>query len=433
MKATVRNNRHVAVWIWAGVGVVLLVALFAGLTFSAEKRVDQFFVDHFRDHTSVGKKPEDFGNAGAYYSFVIGVPVALLGAIVGAVASVLFATYTTSRDEVTIFRFIEETIKPLSAQIQTLILSFNRMIFHGNRLFQVAEDLASAIVDSGPVESREEFEKVIEKAINSLAVDKQSALKDGFSSIRTEMSVWERIYEEFALDVYGSLFARERISAVLEDKRGTAISYLRSVVPTDLLDKISIGSAPEMSTNEKRAKEQQVSDSKDAYANDFREILDRLNSVHGMPEAQHVLRAYLNLPNGLTTLEFLGAAMYSPIFTLKTPRQTNLFNRNPTVYSFMFNVGAARLLTLYQYIPERTALVRALEKIFGGRSMVARNFLEVAGPSPRNFLMLRNDDAISWQLENFDRLIVVSTSEGPAFYDKAIHGPIPTAQALVDA
>ena len=420
---------HTRLLLVIGLAVTAFLAALTGLAYVFQQMVQEFF-GHFHEKSGIGRSPGDFGNAGAYYSFVVGVPVAFLGALVGIVASGIFARYTGTRDEAQIFKFIEEAIDPVFVQINTLSNTLQNLIIEGNGLRRLAYQLdgdmsAERVPDESEDEPGEQLDpwERLEALLNADDGKLRSKLKGHLENIRGELEKWNSTFDALFGSMYAALFLRRRIDDVLSERRGTAVSYLRESLHHSLHAKIGIACirsvTEELSWHDTRGGA--------SYPNDPRTILENVIHFHSITASHHLLRTISFLSPEATTIEFLGAVIYLPSVYLKRPAKCP-GNPRKLIESYCINVGAAWIITLYQYIPEENAIFHSFKRIFANKSEVALNFIKLASPSPRFFLQLKVDDSMRDQLSLLRRLIVVRTNHGNEVYDPKVHGKIPSAE-----
>jgi hypothetical protein len=424
MKST-QGNRDRRL-LYFGIVVVLFVAALAGgLPYLIFQFVN-WYVGGMSHRPPHAPTVQDFGSAGEYFGLVIGVPLGLLATLIAAMASIFFAHYTLSKDEVAILSFVEELMRPMSAGIKEMVNAFVVLLRAGNNSMHLTRVIRDEVDTSSGAKTSDLMTK---EQLESF----QPQIQDNITAIRSALDAWTREYEVMISTMFGSLFAHEAIAAALSSEQGTANSYLRSVIPESLQDSLDLlgSTGADETSHGGRQSKQSVRDPA-AYSNDVRHVLSYLSHYHVVSfddALEWFVRAAILLPSDYTTIEFMGAAIYAPTFLLEKPLRGP---RGLIIRGYMVNIGAAQLMTLYQYIPNRQCIQSALIKIFENRSKAAEQFMELAAPTARDFVSFRTDDSIRWQFRRPERMIVVFVEQPDKnwvgeTYDKSRHGPIPAS------
>lgn len=382
---------------------------------------------------------QDFGNAGEYFSLVIGVPLAIVATLIAGAASVFFAQYTFSKDDVAIFSFVEELMRPVSQSIKNMVREFVALLKVGNDSIRLTWEIREAIKEKKPDGDNPNV-KIADLLTPEQRANFLPRIEKSIAAIKTSLEAWAREYEILLSTMFGTLFAREEVHNALASKPwGTANSYLRSILPIGLQDDLGLMTNTEESIaalssrdTASQASRKSVNPRDPAeYPNDIRQVLSYITGYDDVkPEValESFIGAARLLPTDFTTIEFIGAAINSPIFWLQKPHR-RMF-KGLTIHGYLFNLGAAQLLTLYQYIPDRPAIQSAIIKIFEHRSKAAENFVALAAPTARDFTRFSTDDSIRWQFLRPERMIVVLAERGSGnftseSYDRSEHGEIP--------
>ncbi|MGJ3230562.1 MAG: hypothetical protein ACFE0P_02055 [Oceanicaulis sp.] len=344
---------------------------------------------------------ETLGESGEYLNFLYGVPVALLGAVLGVFLTVLGFIFAKQQNEIEILRFVEE--KTLGATKTYILLRkiMERAMIQCSQLTQVSrratksrEELEQSELNTD--EKRRRLDEIAQQ--HRKDAEKQIARLAGVLSNPAEDEPGDpnllEIVENLATDPYTALFLREQTEA---RKLTSPLRYLSEHWPLD--------------------------DPSGLLRDDFLSISDNLALVSATPTYDDWEIAYTETPINATKLDILGAMLFSAIFQLKTPRET----KAGRVTGFIYNVGAAYLLGLYDMLPRKENVEAAFSRIFSDRSEAASNFLSAAGPDRTR--IASPDWLLGFEplLDKPERMII-TVIEGTAnqFYDGVSHGPLPT-------
>ncbi|MDR3526082.1 MAG: hypothetical protein P4L57_02310 [Rhizomicrobium sp.] len=418
-----------------GIGLLILaLTIFLILHFGLRQYIDQYLNELYARKTKV-PAVGDFGSAGEYFNIVIGVPLAFLGVLIAVAASIILAQFALTKDDIAIFTFVENLMRPVTKRIRGLVEAFIKLLAVGNQCDELMWRVHKAISASEPG-SHAPDARIIDRLTRAQREEFLSEMRSYLESITANLEDWTRQYEQLLGTMYGVLFAHEKIHAALAAKPwGTANSYLRVTLPPLFLKRLGLAGDLETASRASVRRHKNLRAKKDSrdpeeHSNDVRQILSYLATDNMKTEdalERFFAAAYL-LPTNSTTLEFVGLAIYPFKFILEKPQRRPL--HGVTIHGYLINMGAAQLATLYQYIPDRSAIETALNRIFERRSKAAEKLLEFAAPTPRDFTLFKVDDSICELIDHPERIIIVLVEREKGIisgetYNRSHHGEIP--------
>ncbi len=331
-----------------------------------------------------------FGSAGEYFNYIYGLPLAMVGAILGAIITLLASIVTRRQGDIQILEFVEKRIDRAVANYVRMIKIFEEMIQSSNRLRTTIEDLILTEIKRSEEEDRNPHgaEDIVLPHEGDLAPYLDDITKR-FHALYSEIS-------NLSQDTYTAMFFKRQIETLPPSHR--PLTFLKSHNPKD--SHILEGD----------------------FSENMYEVVSNLSALAEITELREFIHAYVQLPPGETSIEYAGFILYPKYLVLKNP----ITRKGKTIEGYAFNLGAAYILTLYQYFPTRACVKSVFADIFSNRSKVMMNFLDIAAPDKYEFGAPSFFSGIDEQFESLNRLIVVLMEDGNhEFYDPKQHGSIP--------
>ena len=369
------------------------------------------------DHTQATPHIDQLGNAGQFFSLIFGIPLAFITLLLG-IAGVWH--FNSSRDEVEILRFFEEKIlTPLGIHLQRITDEVQSLMGAANACRGMTHENIERFI-----ERTHQSDLYMEDIVASVDGEDRDVWDRAVVEIRNHIDVWVREYLNMLSHTYETALASDRIDELLAEEFGTPVQYLRTVVPRELHRRIwlehhdmdlgdgAVGAVDAVQARVRRS-----------FADDPRELcrdLARLAELSTVNDA--VIGVSSASPDGQTTVEYLGALLGVNYLELAEPKVAG----DTKIKGYWVNFGAAILLTLFQYLPERGSLYRSFARTYGTRSSLSLRFLATSGPEPRQFLSDGVYQSLAAQFGHWQRLVIVETDGGRTWYDRNRHGPIPS-------
>jgi hypothetical protein len=360
-------------------------------------------------------KLEAYSAAGSFFSLAYGLPLALASAAISGVIAYLAAKIAERQGDVEILKFVDAKTQPSTLVYRRLTATVAQVFAAGNEAREVGLLLLDRIDrEGGPgtsalydllEQSAEPFQRPegAEAFIQGIQdPDHKACLRLAYSAltdIHNGIYDLSARFEELKDDMYASIFARSRFDGVPDKMR--PLAWLRDRVPPN---------AP-------------IGDQ--VFKQDMPSLVRNLAGCAAVTRALELPGAALSVPDGNYTVDYLG---YVPQpYTLRPKYLVQAGDL--LIGAYRFNIGAAYILSITQYVPNKDTFASIFEHLFMGRSKVAMNFLDLAIVDERDSISPSMLHTLKPCLEDLNRLIMVDIFDGegfrPVFYNPDLHGPIP--------
>jgi hypothetical protein len=395
------------------IGIVGFIAI-AAIALWLYNWVPGWTSGHIREVPRLG----DLASAGQFFSLVFGIPLAFITLLLGVIGAWHFSS---SRDEVEILRFYEEKIlTPFGERLQKVTARVQELIQSTNICRDVCNEVWKRYVNAcGPNQPTPSgFSKW-------LSPEDRSKLLEAVGNIIEPIHVWADNYQAVLTRTYETALAFDRIDQLLAGENGTAIAYLCANLPPLLQGELVIEHTP-MTLQCKPAGRLCLDGNTNtrSHADDPYFLCQRLLWLaEHSDEIDAEFADVFGAPGGQTTVEYLGALLYGRTFDLVEPLSRPQMG-DVKIKGYIINLGAAIVLTLFQYLPTRKSLCRSFAKTYGTRSGVSQRFVLSSGPEPAQFLSASVYQSLVSQLGHWERLLLVRTTAGLECYEPERHGPI---------
>lgn len=337
------------------------------------------------------------GDAGEFLNLKYGVPVAFLGAVVGLIIAAVGYAFTSQQNEIDILRFVEEKALQSNEKYLALRRLMQRIVMGGNAIMHdIHEYEASQGEEPLSDDERQKARLELEGRLESTIATIRGLLSPDVSVSDPSGVTLRELAEQIQADCYTAYFVREQKAGLRPE---SPLGYLRTRLPAAAAASIS----------------RYLSDELD-------DVARNLDLLARGARAEHGVGAFKQMPFDALTIDVMGA-MIASYGVYAAPSTQAVDGR--AIRGYIFNIGAAYLLEIYDLLPDNASIVIAFNKIFGDRSEVATKFLEEAGPDRSRLASPIWHQSFSAQLENLDRLIIVDFEQGAnEFYDPQRHGPL---------
>ncbi len=328
---------------------------------------------------------QSVGNAGVFYSFLIGVPlsvaVALLGALIGA-------QITDRQGDIETLRFIEEKIGESQKVFIRIVKSLRIAMSTGNGLSRL---ISEKIQDEAQrsEEAGDEFD--VDRVVDSMG-ERYSQLK---IDLCNELGELCKAAEVSKSDLYAPLILRRSLSAATRE--GAALSYIQQNLPADHgINPIYLKA--------------------DVY-----DIAPLLLGWANALSPQSALTAKFLMPTPFKTSDLVGLmlarAAYAP---------TGRANANKsTVKLVYFNLGAAWIMQAYRSLPQKDDVSELFKEILERRSAIALRLLDTIGPDVANIESRHWLKSMDEKLDDRSNYIILRMESGDRVsYDPDKHGSL---------
>jgi hypothetical protein len=323
-------------------------------------------------------------SAGQYLNFIVGIPLTLLAALIGAWISYQIAQFNKSKDDFSILDFVDKVSSPV-VEAQSRIIATIEVVADAATLMK--EDVEAAfrkVSQTAPHQSTVEKLSVIEQELAEPIADNLARIGNSLTVIGTQ-------YTNLSLRMHSAMFLKERRKRI---ESTSPLVHLKRTLPDSTAYIYSTSTIPSM--------------------------VERLIWLHSQTTSRDLTRAYLFLPDQFTCIELSGMVLFSPYFALTTPIT---LHDGRIVIGYTVNVGAAFLTTLYASLPDKDDMLCSFRDLMEVPA-VAMRYLEKAGPSVHELALPNIDQAMAAILDDPNRLIVLQTRNDAFFYNPAEHGDI---------
>lgn len=367
----------------------------------------------FIDHNS--RKLDAFSAAGEFFSLVYGLPLALASAAISGVIAYLASKIAERQGDVEILKFIDAKTQPSILIFRQLVAAIGKVFGAGNEAREIGMLLLDRINDEGGPERSPLYELLKQSAdhFHTLedaqkfvaAVEDPDHRGDLAIAYRALVDIQQQIddlsarFQDVKDDMYASIFARQRFESLRDDER--PLAWLRRQIP------------PGAPLDQR------------AFAPDMPSLLRNLQNCAAVTSALELPGATLSVPDDNYTVDYLGYVLQP--YTL---RPTYLVQAGKLLIgAYRFNIGAAYILSVVQYVPNKETFASVFEQLFMGRSKIAMNLLDLAIVDERDSISPSMLHTLKPCLDDLNRLIMVDIFDGrgfrSAFYNPDLHGPIP--------
>ena len=370
-----------------------------------------------------------YAAAGDYFNAFYGLPLALVGAVLVALATFIAGLYAARQDDVKILEFTEEKVTPAIRLFQSLVRNIGDILVRGNEVRTIGRELYWRIEEEGgpntsqlaalllaapDVDDPEGAIEYIEQALarEGVPLDVYRELLAGsflhLLQLRACLRELCGTFDVLSADIYGNLFARRRIERAGADG---PLSWLKAQLPATFTGRGGVLDASYYLEQSPLDVAQHIS----------RAAQDATLFAPAQAAALIADRAY--------TIEYLGMVLRCVFLTPRRP--VALPSESGEITLYMINLGAAYLLWTAMLTPDKDTVIDVFKSIFPNRRHVAVRVLEAALPERRNLGPTYVLDSIEPCLRDFSRLLMVQIRRGSdtstEFYAPGRHGPTPVA------
>lgn len=355
-----------------------------------------------------------YSAAGEFFNLAYGLPLALGSTLISGLLAFLAARIAQRQGDVEILKFVDDKIQPSVQTYRRLVNAIGELFRIGNAARELGATLLSIIVaEGGPSRSRlhallrespkhftseEEAQRFISetpKAYHSSLARTYLLLTD----MQTQVDALAASFEAVKDDMHASIFARAKFES--EDAEQQPLAWLRKQIPAGANLPAAI------------------------FASDMPSLLRNLANYAGMTAALELPAATLDVPDDNYTVDYLGYVLHP--YTLR-PKQLIQYGQL-MIAGYRFNIGAAYILSIAQYIPNKETFLNTFEKMFMGRSKIAMNLIDLVIVDERDSISPSMLHTLKPCLDDLNRLIMIDIWTGDravsVFYDPVLHGPIP--------
>ena len=356
-----------------------------------------------------------FSAAGEFFSLVYGLPLALASAAISGVIAYLASKIAERQGDVEILKFIDAKTQPSILIFRRLVAAIGKVFEAGNDAREVGVLLLGRIDDEGGPDKSPLYDLLKQSAKHFHTLEDAQAFVMGvedpdhrgdlattymvLSAIQQTIDDLAARFQEVKDDTYASIFARQRFESLRDDER--PLAWLRRQLP------------PGAPLDPR------------AFAPDMPSLLRNLHNCAAVTSALELPGATLSVPDDNYTVDYLGYVLQP--YTLRPKylvRAGELL-----IGAYRFNIGAAYILSVAQYVPNKETFASVFEQLFMGRSKIAMNLLDLAVVDERDSISPSMLHTLKPCLEDLNRLIMVDIFDGKgfrsAFYNPDLHGPIP--------
>lgn len=327
------------------------------------------------------------GNASVFYSFIIGVPVSV---VVALVAAFIGARITERQGDVETLRFIEEKVKGSLGVFVRILSSLRITLRTGNVLLAVVREKLGAEAASAE-EARRKFD------IDNVTREVAGEFGNINETLCAELSELKSAIEETKKDLYAPLILRRSLEQSNRDV--TALSFIREHLPEG-------HGVPDV-----------------WLTPDVFEIAPLLLRWAEHTKPYEAVLAYLLMPNTtFKTSHFVGLMLMRQYFDPeKGPARLGALE----VTRVYYNLGGAWIMQAYRALPRRDDVGHLFREILQGRSPIALRLLNAIGPDVTNFESRDWLSAMDATLKSMDNYIILRTKDGQTHsYDPKKHGSL---------
>jgi hypothetical protein len=335
------------------------------------------------------------GNRAEIINVVYGLPLTLVGALIGIVVTSLGVLLTTRQGDVELLKFARSTLTPTIRNYSELVECIGRLAVVGNASLALADELVPKVELRGS-----SLREILEDIDATLARPENDQLRLLAQAIDTELrstalSVGACL-RSIAQDPYSESFQRLQLELLPRDRR--PLNFLRGLGVANPL-----------------VNDQVLSENMHALADNLIEYGSNTGLIH-------YLAAYALTPSQIDTQDHLGHALLSRYCELKRP----LKSKGNVIYGYTLNIGSAWLLTLIAFIPTRQVIEKVFDQLLRERGEIVTRFLKIAGPDRDLFGSPFTFGSALDALKHPERLVIVRLEGGETeYYDPRRHGEIP--------
>lgn len=365
------------------------------------------------------------------FNFTYGLPVAVVGAILGALATIVAGVFALRQGDVDILVFIESKTSPAISLYRQLVDAIGALNACGNDARRLGAQLYRQIENEGGpassalarllVEAPDDFDD-IDRALDYIAtledqthVNLLAGVFLHIREVRQSLSNVADIFEAIEKDFYASFFSRRQMEAEREKPpsqprrtpahaRQRPMSYLRSNTPSDQV-------------------------SPDQLLDDLPSLAKELRYRASTNDLFAPARASAFAPGDASTIDYLGLVLAPVFLDLRFPKRFEHQGQTGTIFGYVINLGAAQLLSVAKAVPQKDTIETAFREIFPNRSRVAMNFLRKLLPERSALGPPYILGSIDPEFEDLRKLILVDElwdgQRNVVFHDPAKHGPLP--------
>ena len=325
-----------------------------------------------------------------------GLPLTLVGAIIGFFITSLGVLITTRQGDVELLKFTQESLSSSITDYSEIVRCISRLAAVGNISLEITEKILAQISLSGG--SLEDLSNEIVRTLSKPENAKLRALwQDIDASLQLAMRDVEACLRRIASDPYATAFQTLQLDKIDVDRR-----------PLKFIEGLGIRNP--------YVNDSMLSENMHALADNLIEFASNTSLIH-------YVGSYLNTPNVVSTEDHLGYALLGVYCELSTPKRS----RKGLIYGYTINFGKAWLLTLIALIPDRPVIEAFFKKLLRERGVIVLRFLELAGPSRDLFGSPYTFRNALKSLKQPESLVIVRLEDGRnEFYDRNEHGDIPT-------
>ena len=322
---------------------------------------------------------------------VLNVFVGLLGVVVGLAAAYLFSS---QQGDVEILKFVQDRVTPYVRQSLLIVESLMAYMTMSHRVLPHISDgiQASAGMSSGLTvdERRERAVEEIKRELLDAGIDPEKFLQE----FRASATSFAEYLKTMGRDTYMNSIADRHL-----EKSIGPLAYLEKMAPDDA--------------------ETMRKDWADSH---IYNVADHIETAAGSTDFMDLLDAYVNVPQHYKPSDFIGHLIMPYYFILEKPLET----KAGLIHGYIFNLGAAYLMTAYQVLPKHDVIKKAFNEVFAGRSRLSDSYLAFSKPDAVQFTYPGWREGFDDVLNNLNTLILVVTDEGfNEYYDPSVHGAIP--------
>lgn len=355
--------------------------------------------------------------AGEFFNFTLGLPVAASGAIFGALTTLAAGLFALRQGDVDILSFVESNTSPAIRHYRDLVSAIGRLNACGNEAREIGAILYKMIEKEGGPNSSPLVQNVLEATDHFSSVEEALEFLSGIENleyknvlaslflhaafIKENLTEVAALFEEIEKNFYASYFSRRQAEAHLERR---PLRYLKDVTPPEQFEEAD-------------------------FLDDLPSLAERLRTRAWQRDLFALARASAYAPPGISTIHYLGLVLEPAFLPLQSPLPFDHPDQSGVIHGYVINFGAAQLLAIANTIPEKKTIENVVLEIFPSRSRIARKFLQKLLPERKMLGPPYILDSIEPEFSVFRNLILVDVSirgyRKIVFYNAKIHGPLP--------
>lgn len=331
---------------------------------------------------------QELANAGEFYNFVWGVPVAAAAILITWLLTFIALQISNRQGDADIVTLIVSAVKPYMAQCGALIGGLQGLFRTGNitrlAVIRATEEVRRS-TPAGQITGRMLVDQAVAKAREYGVSD--HPFEDSCAALVAAS-------EALGQDPFALLLSRRLLDRVPLAHRAL-----------DFLNQRVAAIAPEVTPH--FSERQAIS------------ILTGVDDLAYRTSLQELVLAYMLLPQGETTIEMVGHALF--VIDVAVEKVAN----GRRIVGYRFNYGAALLLTIYNIMPRAGIVHDTFDDLFDGQPPIASKALKTLAIDIQHLVDQTWQQGIEDAFSDLNRLIVVDFEDGPPeFYDPGKHGPI---------